>query len=74
LDEVSCYHFIAVLWSIWRAQNEYLWEHKHVVPTTICRPAMVPCIHPSYNWCCNSPGTTHTPILVSVWESRKRVG
>jgi hypothetical protein len=66
LDEVSCAHFVVVvLWNIWRVQNEYLWEHKQVIPTTICFEMD---IIRDYNWCCNSLGATHTPIPMAVWE------
>jgi hypothetical protein len=66
LDEASCAHFVAVSWGIWRTRNEYLWKHKQVIPTTICRLAID--IIRDYNWCCNSLCTTHTPIHVAVWE------
>jgi hypothetical protein len=67
LGEVSCARFVAILWSIWHAQNVYLWEHKQAVPTAICRFAMD--MIRDYNWCCNLLGTMHTPIPVAVWET-----
>ncbi|MCI07354.1 ribonuclease H protein, partial [Trifolium medium] len=40
LNDASCTCFAAVLWSIWRTRNVFLWEHKPTVPTVICKLAM----------------------------------
>ncbi|PNX63848.1 hypothetical protein L195_g053718, partial [Trifolium pratense] len=58
--------FAAVLWSIWRARNECIWENKQANLMTSGRLASY--LIRDFNWCRNMLDTDPTSAHVLTWK------
>ncbi|GAU47271.1 hypothetical protein TSUD_280940 [Trifolium subterraneum] len=66
MEETKQSLFAAVLWSIWRARNECIWENKQANPVASCRLAFD--LIRDFNWCHNMLNAYHMPTHVHTWE------
>jgi hypothetical protein len=55
MEEAKQPLFAAILWNIWCARNECIWENKQVNPVTSYRLALDIIRH--FNWCRNMLNT-----------------